>query len=489
MQKFIMSIDQGTTGTTISLYDLKGMLVRSKDQDFPQNFPQPGWVEHKPEDIWQSVLSGITALSRELDLKGVQAIGITNQRETVMVWDRKSGHTLGNAIVWQDRRTQQVTEKLKKRGLEKQIQKRTGLLLDPYFSASKIQWILNQHSGSRKKQLAVGTVDTYLLWRLTAGKSFATDVTNASRTMLMNLQSLQWDASMCKLFQVPEAFLPTIRTSCDQYGHTLGVPGLPDGIPITGIIGDQQAALFGQGAFQSGECKCTFGTGSFILMNTGKKRVHSRNRLLTTVAWQWPGQPAVYALEGGAFVCGAAVQWLRDGMKLFDHSADVEKLAASVSDTDGVVFVPALTGLGAPHWRPEVRGQISGLTRGSTSAHIARATLEAMALQNVDIMQAMQKDSSQKIKRLRVDGGAAANNLLMQMQSDLLAVPVDRPRELETTSKGAMLMAGLGAGIFSAKDLGQLIAIEKEFRPAMSAKVRSAKLKVWESAIASMKKS
>ncbi len=481
MSKFIMAIDQGTTGSTVSLYDFHGEKVDSADQDFQQIFPQPGWVEHNPGDIWQSILGPMSQLRARHDLKQVACIGITNQRETVLVWDRKNGEPVHNALVWQDRRTADFLRKLKKNGVEKKVQSKTGLLLDPYFSASKIRWILDADKNSRKRDLAVGTMDSYVLWKLS--REHKTDVSNASRTMLMNLQTLQWDAELCRLFAVPENFLPQIRPSGGLFGKTHGVPGLPDGIPITGMIGDQQSALFGQGAWSAGQTKCTFGTGSFILQNTGAKPVRSRSRLLTTVAWQFAGEEPIYALEGGAFVCGAAVQWLRDGLKIIKTSSEVEALAEQVPDSGGVVFVPALTGLGAPHWNAEARGVIWGLTRGSTSAHIARATLEAMALQNVEIFRAMEKDSAKKMKQLKVDGGACANNLLMQLQADFLGAPIERPQDLESTSRGAMLMAGLGSSLFQKKDLQRLLRIDRVFQPQLSAKNRSTKLTQWSSIV------
>lgn len=486
MSETIMSIDQGTTGTSVSLFSLKGRKIASADHDFPQSFPRPGWVEHDPELIWQSVVKGIREVSRQHSLRKLQAIGITNQRETLVLWEPQSQRPLHPAIVWQDRRTQEALEKLRKKNWEKKIQARTGLLLDPYFSASKLQWLLQQNPSWKNRDLACGTIDTYLLAKLTQGRAHATDVSNASRTMLMDLKSLQWSDELCRLFQVPTHFLPQILPSNSTFGLTRAVPGLPDGVPITGILGDQQAALFGQGAWTEGDAKCTFGTGSFVLLNTGKKLIRSKSRLLSTIAWQLRGADPVYALEGGAFVCGAAVQWLRDSLKIIQNSAQVESLARSVSSSEGVIFVPALTGLGAPHWVPQARACLLGLTRGSTSAHIARATLEAMALQNVELFRAMEKDSVKKMRLLRVDGGACSNSLLMQMQSDFSGLRLQRPKDLESTTRGAFLMAALGAELASVQDLKKWLEIEQEFLPQMALKERKKKLDEWTWAVKSL---
>lgn len=487
---FIMAIDQGTTSSRTCIINQAGGLVAEAREAFKQIFPKPGWVEHDPEDIWHTTQRSMRMALEKAGLKGsqIRAIGITNQRETVMVWDRKSGKAIYNAIVWQCRRTQDLCEKLKKNKKEKMITAKTGLVLDPYFSGTKIQWILKNVSGAMKKARAgdvvAGTVDTYLLWRLTGGQSHKTDVSNASRTMLMNIHTGWWDEELLKLFSIPESLLPEICPSNADFGRTLGLGFMPDGIPITGIVGDQQAALFGQACYEIGESKCTFGTGSFLLLNTGKKAVKSKNKLLTTVAWKLKDEEMTYALEGGAFVCGAAVQWLRDGLGLIQNSAEVESLAKTVDDTQGVEFVPALTGLGAPHWKPEARGVICGLTRGSTKAHIARATLEAMALQNVDILVTMQKDLGKKLKSIRVDGGAAANDLLMQMQADYCGVNVVRPENLETTALGAAFMAGLGSGFWKdIKEIKRVWKVNKEFKVKMSLKDRKARARRWQSAV------
>ncbi|GIL16986.1 MAG: glycerol kinase 2 [Oligoflexia bacterium] len=494
MSKYILSIDQGTTGTTVSILNQQGDLVAKSNQEYPQIFPKPGWVEHNPEDIWQSVVGTIDKTLRLGNIQGseIAAIGITNQRETVVVWDRKTHQPVYNAIVWQCRRTTTVCDKIKKTSMAKKIQKKTGLVVDPYFSATKIQWILKNVDGVKARakagDLAVGTIDTFLLWRLTGGGAHKTDVSNASRTMLLNLHSAQWDADLLKFFGVPKSLLPEVCPSSGVFGVTKGLGVLPDGIPISGIAGDQQAALFGQVCFDQGEAKCTYGTGSFLLLNTGKKPISSRYQLLTTIAWQLPDQEVVYALEGGAFICGAAVQWLRDGLELFSKSAEVEDLASKVSSSEGVEFVPALTGLGAPYWWAEARGMICGLTRGSTKAHVARATLEAMALQNVDILVAMQKDLRKKLKSLKVDGGASANNLLMQLQADYMGMKVSRPELIETTAIGAAYLAGLGVGFWkSTEELKKIWKLEREFKVEMPAKPRSQRLEKWHRAIERVK--
>lgn len=490
MKKYIMAIDQGTTSTRTIIVDQVGSLVAEAQQAYRQIFPKPGWVEHNLEDIWFSTTNTMKDALKKAGIDGHQVvgIGITNQRETVGLWDRRSGQPLHHAIVWQCRRTQSLCESLRKKKKQLLISKKTGLVLDPYFSATKIQWLLKNVKGAlpraRKGELAAGTIDTFLLWKLSAGLAHRTDVSNASRTMLMNIHTGKWDAELMKLFGVPASLLPEICPSSGEFGRTKGLGFLPDGIPIAGIAGDQQAALFGQSCFEVGEAKCTFGTGSFLLMNTGKIAVRSRSRLLTTIAWQLKDQPLVYALEGGAFVCGAAVQWLRDGLGLIEKSSDVEALANSVSSAEGVEFVPALTGLGAPHWRPEARGVICGLTRGSTKAHIARATLEAMALQNAEILLAMQKDLGKKLKSVKVDGGASSNNLLMQLQADYLGTEIIRPQQLETTAMGAAYLAGLGVGLWaSPREIQKIWKKQRAFKSQMTTKSRSLRLKAWQTAV------
>ncbi len=489
--KAILAIDQGTTGTTVAVMNTRGVLLGSVNYEFPQIYPKPGWVEHDPEAIWASVFKGIRAVFRRGLCKpgDVACIGITNQRETSLLWQRRSGKPLGNAIVWQCRRTASFCDGLRRKGLEPMVRDRTGLVLDPYFSASKFRWLLNDIEGARGRarrgDIAAGTIDSYLLYRLTGGAVHATDVSNASRTSLMNLQTLDWDPELLKLFNVPKTVLPEIIPSSGDLGRTKGVPGLPDGVPIAGIAGDQQSALFGQAGFDRGAAKCTFGTGSFILMNTGQDRMHSDAGLLSTVAWQLPGQKTpVYALEGGAFICGAAVQWLRDELGIIKHAPDIEKLASQVPDAGGVEFVPALTGLGAPHWDPDARGVISGLTRGAGAAHIARATLEAMALQNVDILRAMERDLGRRMGELKVDGGAAAHNLLMQLQADYLGREIIRPKVIETTVAGACFLAGLGVGIWKDTEaLAKVWKADQRFPSRMGTGPRRRRLESWQQAV------
>lgn len=491
MSRYIIAIDQGTTSTRTALVNPAGGLVSQNNEEFKQIFPNPGWVEHDPEDIWQTTLNTLQKTLEQTRIDGSQiaGVGITNQRETVVVWDRKTGKPVYNAIVWQCRRTQDVCEKLKRNAKEKIVTKKTGLVIDPYFSATKIQWILKNvphtRERARRGELAAGTIDSFLLWRLTGGKSHKTDVSNASRTMLMNIHTGTWDEELLKMFEVPPAMLPEIAPSSGEFGVTEGLGFLPDGIPIAGIAGDQQAALFGQTCFDAGDVKCTFGTGSFILLNAGTKPLASKSKLLTTIAWKLGSEKTVFALEGGAFICGAAVQWLRDGLGLIQRSSEVEALAASVASSEGVEFVPALTGLGAPHWRPEARGVLTGLTRGTTKAHIARATLEAMALQNVDILTAMQKDLGKKLKCIKVDGGATVNNLLMQMQADYAATDVIRPQILESTALGAAYLAGLGVGFWKNTDeLRKIWKSDQTFKVKLPARERGQRLAAWENALA-----
>ena len=491
MARFVLAIDQGTTGSTVALMDARGKLRASVNYEFPQHYPRPGWVEHCPEDIWASVLKAIRAIFRKNICKpsDIVAIGITNQRETALLWDKNSGEPLNNAIVWQCRRTTDFCESLRAAGHEQVVKRRSGLVLDPYFSASKYRWLLKNTPGIarqlRGKHVAAGTIDSFLIWRLTQGAAHVTDVSNASRTSLMNLKARRWDSKLLDLFQVPREILPEIVPSSAILGHTRGVPGLPDGIPIAGVAGDQQSALFGQACFRTGDAKCTFGTGSFILMNTGNNVLQSKAGLLTTIAWQLGEQAKpVYALEGGAFVCGAAVQWLRDGLKMIKTAPDIEALALQVEDHAGVEFVPALTGLGAPHWAPEARGTLTGLTRGTERGHIARATLDAMALQNSDILSAMESDLGKRMKPVRVDGGAAANNLLMQIQANVLGRKLIRPQMIETTVAGACYLAGLGVGLWhSAADIEKIWRAEREFSVQMSSGARRERHASWNTAL------
>lgn len=490
MANYILSIDQGTTSSRVALINSQGEWVAEGQRPFQQIFPKPGWVEHDPQEIWRSVLDSLQECLQKAQVSAaaIAAIGITNQRETIVMWDKKTGKPLHNAIVWQCRRTQDFCYKLKKQNKEKIFKAKTGLIIDPYFSGTKMKWLLDHVPGARKMaqegRLALGTIDSWLLWKLTSGNSFKTDVTNASRTMLMNIKSLQWDPELMKILNVPASVLPEIAPTNALFGATDHVMGLPDGIPIHGMIGDQQSALFGQNCFKPGEAKCTFGTGSFLLLNIGNKPKPSKSGCLTTVAWQLTGQAPTYAYEGSAFISGAAVQWLRDGLGLIESSDEIEALAVSVPQTDGVEFVPALTGLGAPHWRPGARGIITGLTRGTTKAHIARATLEAMALQNVDLLEAMKKDIGRPLKMMKVDGGASRNSLLMQLQSDFLNLKVIRPEIFETTALGAALMAGLGVGLFKdLKSIEQIWRKEAEFKPKMKTTDRKKRLAQWLEAV------
>jgi glycerol kinase len=491
--RHILAIDQGTTGSTALVMSTDGTTLGRANREFPQHFPQPGWVEHDAEEIWDSVLVSIGEALKGAGVRGtdIAAIGITNQRETTLVWDRKSGTPIHEAIVWQDRRTASSCAELKARGHEARFKEATGLVLDPYFSGTKIGWILDAVAGARERaqkgELAFGTIDSFLVHRLAggpgAGAPHVTDVTNASRTLLMDIRRLEWDDGLCELLGVPTALLPKIVESAGAVGETRGLSVLPDGIPISGIAGDQQAALFGQACFAPGDVKCTYGTGAFVVMNTGSSIVRSQSGLLSTVAWKVSGE-TVYALEGSSFVAGAAVQWLRDGLGIIQSSAEVEALAKTVASSEGVVFVPALSGLGAPHWDAEARGLVTGITRGTTKAHLARATLEAIAYQVDDLVRAMQKDSSQPLRRMRVDGGAAANDVLMQFQSDVSDLVVERPVELESTARGAAMLAGVGVGLFaSGSEASQMAKIQKKFEPQMDAAVRSIRLAAWNDAI------
>jgi glycerol kinase len=489
--RYILAIDQGTSGTTVNLVHAKGDPVARVNQEYKQIFPKPGWVEHKTDDIWKSVISAVETCMKKARVKGsdIATIGITNQRETIAIWDRKSSRPVHNAIVWQDRRTSEDCETWKREGHLEMIREKTGLVIDPYFSASKLRWLLNNVTGIRARsesgELACGTIDTFLLWKLTGGVAHKTDVSNASRTQLMNIATAKWDDDLLNFFGVPAALLPEICDSSGEFGVTKGLKFLPDGIPITGIAGDQQAALFGQTCFDEGEAKCTFGTGSFLLLNSGKRMIRSKSGLLTTAAWRLKGEAEMtYALEGGAFICGAAVQFLRDQLGFFKESREIEKLAMQVKDSEGVEFVPALTGLGAPDWDPFARGMICGLTRGSTRAHIARATLDAMALQNTEILLAMKNDLGRDLRSVRVDGGAAANGLLMQLQSDYLGVEVVRPKMIETTSLGAAYLAGLGAGMFrDTEELKRIWRVDRAFRPKIGDEERAERLQRWKLAV------
>lgn len=489
MKKYILSIDQGTTGSTAILMGTDGLIASQASVEYEQIYPKPGWVEHNAYHIWESVeKAAIAALTQvKAHPEDIVAIGITNQRETVMAWEKSTGRLLHNAIVWQCRRTTSMCAGLRKKWAVK-IKNKTGLILDPYFSGSKIRWLIENvkevKDAQKRNNICFGTVDTFLMWKLSNGKIFSTDVSNASRTMLMNIKTDNWDDELLKLFKVKRENLPEIKSSSGIFGKSAELSFLPAQVPISGVAGDQQAALFGQTCFSAGDAKCTFGTGSFILMNTGDKILKSKSGLLTTVAWKLGNNKTQYALEGGAFICGAAVAWLRDGLKLFTKSSDIEKLALQVNDTNGVEFVPALTGLGAPYWKPEARGEITGLTRGITNSHIARATLEALALQNSDILLAMQKDLKRKIRTLKVDGGASANNLLMQLQSNYLDTKVVRPQQIETTAIGAAYLAGLGIGIWKdLKEIQKIWKIDETFTPKLSKKQILERQKKWIKAV------
>jgi glycerol kinase len=485
MGEYILSIDQGTTGTTVIVLG-RDLRVRARvNREFGQIYPRPGWVEHDPEEIWFSVRQTVSQAVAEAGVRPeeIAAVGITNQRETTVVWERATGRPIHNAIVWQDRRTAEVMRGLRSAGHAEAVRAKTGLVLDPYFSGSKAAWILDQVPGARARaargELAFGTVDSWVLWKLTGGSAHKTDVSNASRTMLMDLEGQRWEEGLLSLLNVPVEVLPEICGNAEVYGEVRGVEGLADGTPVSGMAGDQQAALFGQACFAAGEAKCTYGTGAFLLMNTGSRPVASGAGLLTTAAWRLNGE-ATYALEGSAFVAGAAVQWLRDGLRFFSSSAEIEVLAGEVEDNGGVVFVPALTGLGAPHWDPEARGVLWGMTRGTTRAHIARAALEGIALQNVDILRAMELDLGAPLRSLKVDGGASANDLLMQLQSDLLGCAIVRPAMTDTTALGSALLAGLAVGLY--KDLEEIRGCWREDRayaPRMSEEAREAHMALW----------
>ena len=484
--KYVLALDQGTTSSRAIVFDHAGSIVTVAQKEFPQLFPKPGWVEHDPREIWSSQ-AGVAeeALAKAgVAARDVAAIGITNQRETTLVWDRESGAPVGNAIVWQDRRTAPMCDRLKARKLDRVIRRKTGLVVDAYFSGTKVQWLLENVKGARARaragELAFGTVDSWLVWNLTGGRVHVTDASNASRTMLYDIAKGDWDDELLKIFGVPRSMLPEVRSSSEVYGETTLFGAA---IPIAGIAGDQQAALFGQACTKPGMAKNTYGTGCFMLMNTGTKRIASKNNLLTTVAWRI-GDRTEYALEGSIFIAGAVVQWLRDGMQFFRSAPEIEALAASVADTGGVYLVPAFAGLGAPHWDQYARGTIVGLTRGTTKAHIARAALESIALQTMDVLSAMEADSGITLKQLRVDGGASANNLLMQLQADVLGVPVVRPRVAETTALGAAYLAGLAVGFWKSQaEIARQWQVDKTFTPAMKPAARKQITAGWQKAL------
>ena len=476
---YILAIDQGTTGSRVAAYDKNGLKAAGAYEEFPQRFPSPGWVEHDPRDLWSSVDNSIKKVLKKIPAKNIAAIGITNQRETTVVWDRYTGRPVYNAIVWQCRRTAPRCDELKRKGESRFFKERTGLPIDAYFSATKIEWILKNVPGAlqraRKGRIIFGTTDSWILWKLTGGKVHATDYTNASRTMLFDIDKKRWDRAILNKFFIPGGMLPEVKSSSGLFGKTSGAGALPSGIPISGIAGDQQAALFGQACFDAGEVKNTYGTGSFILLNTGGKRPVSKHGLITTLACGSKGEP-VYALEGAVFISGAVIQWLRDGLGILKNAAESERLACSVKDNGGVYFVPALVGLGAPYWDSRARGLICGITRCTTRAHITRAAIEAMCYQAKDVMLAMEKDSGVKIKNLKVDGGAVSNNLLCQFQADILRLNVVRPKVIEITSLGAGFLAGLAIGYWkNASEIKKCWKADRVFKPKMPVK-SSAKL-------------
>lgn len=471
-KKYILAFDQGTTSSRAILFDHHGSIVSRAQKEFEQIFPKPGWVEHDPNDIWSSQTGVAAEAITKAGIKAtdVATIGITNQRETTVVWDKNTGKPIYNAIVWQDRRTASITDRLKKEGLEETFRSKTGLVLDPYFSGTKIKWILDNINDARRKadrgDLLFGTVDSWLIWKMTNGKTHVTDVTNASRTLIYNIHKQEWDKELLEILDIPASMLPEVKSCSEVYGKTAG-DVFAAKIPISGIAGDQQAALFGQVCTQKGMAKNTYGTGCFMLMNTGTEPMKSENKLLTTIAWQLDGKTE-YALEGSVFIGGAVVQWLRDGLGVIQKSEDVEALAAQVDSSDGIYLVPAFSGLGAPHWDPHARGTITGITRGTTKAHIARAALEAIAFQSADLLKAMASDSGIQLKELRVDGGASVNSLLMQFQADILNVPVVRPKITETTALGAAYLAGLAIGFWEGVDkIAEHWSIDKTYEPNM----------------------
>ena len=487
-KQFILAIDQGTTGSRAVVYDKKGTKIASSYQEFPQHFPKPGWVEHKPDQIWESVNNSIQEVIRRIPKNSIAAIGITNQRETVVLWDKDTGRPVYNAIVWQCRRTAGRCNELKERKGEPEFfRKRTGLPIDAYFSATKIEWIFKNVPGAlskaRQGKLLFGNTDAWVLWKLTGANTHATDYTNASRTMLFNIEKLAWDDEILKKLSIPGKILPEVRKSSGIFGKTVKIGNLPSGIPICGMAGDQQAALFGQACFEPGSVKNTYGTGCFVLLNAGKRKPFSRYGLITTLGCGEKGEP-IYVLEGSVFIAGAAIQWLRDGLKILRSAPESEKMARSVKDSAGVYFVPALVGLGAPYWDPDARGSIYGITRGTNVNHLVRAALEAMCYQTKDVLVAMQKDSGLKIKNLKVDGGAAANNFICQFQADILGINVVRPKVIETTSLGAAYLAGLAIGYWQdASQIKRCWQKDKAFNPRMPPKTASGFYQGWLKAV------
>ncbi|MCM3735271.1 glycerol kinase GlpK [Bacillus cytotoxicus] len=493
MEKFILSLDQGTTSSRAILFNKEGKIVHVAQKEFTQHFPKPGWVEHSPQEIWGSILAVIATCLSEAEIKPEQiaSIGITNQRETTVVWEKATGKPVYNAIVWQSRQTAEICDELKEKGYGDMVREKTGLLIDAYFSGTKVKWILDNVEGAREKaergELLFGTIDTWLVWKLSGGNVHVTDYSNASRTLMYNIHELKWDEELLDMLTVPASMLPEVRPSSEVYGHTVDYHFFGQNVPIAGIAGDQQAALFGQACFGEGMAKNTYGTGCFMLMNTGEKAVASEHGLLTTIAWGLNGK-VEYALEGSIFVAGSAIQWLRDGLRMFQDASDSEAYAARVESTDGVYVVPAFVGLGTPYWDSEVRGAVFGLTRGTTKEHFVRATLESLAYQTKDVLCAMEADSGIELTTLRVDGGAVKNNFLMQFQGDILGVPVERPEVNETTALGAAYLAGLAVGYW--KDQEEIAAqwnMDKSFAPAMEAGTSEELYAGWKKAIEATK--
>ncbi|ABS21145.1 glycerol kinase GlpK [Bacillus cytotoxicus] len=493
METYILSLDQGTTSSRAILFNKKGEIVHSAQKEFTQYFPKPGWVEHNAQEIWGSILAVIATCLSEADVKPEQiaGIGITNQRETAVVWEKATGKPVYNAIVWQSRQTAEICEELKEKGYGDMVREKTGLLIDAYFSGTKVKWILDNVEGAREKaergELLFGTIDTWLVWKLSGGKAHVTDYSNASRTLMFNIHDLKWDDELLEILTVPKSMLPEVRPSSEVYGHTVDYHFFSQNVPIAGVAGDQQAALFGQACFSEGMAKNTYGTGCFMLMNTGETAVNSNHGLLTTIAWGLNGK-VNYALEGSIFVAGSAIQWLRDGMRMVNDASESEEYASRVESTDGVYVVPAFVGLGTPYWDSEVRGAVFGVTRGTTKEHFIRATLESLGYQTRDVLCAMEADSGIELKTLRVDGGAVKNNFLMQFQSDMLQVPVERPMISETTALGAAYLAGLAVGYWeSQEEIKAQWDMDRSFTPEME-KERSEELySGWKKAIEATK--
>lgn len=489
MEKYILSLDQGTTSSRAILFNKAGEIVHTAQKEFTQHFPKPGWVEHDANEIWGSILSVIASVLSESNIKPDQiaGVGITNQRETAVVWDKETGLPVYHAIVWQSRQTSAICDELKEKGYNDLFRNKTGLLIDAYFSGTKVKWILDHVEGAREKaeqgKLLFGTIDTWLIWKLSGGRAHVTDYSNASRTLMFNIYDLKWDEELLEILGVPASMLPDVRPSSEVYAHTVDYHFFGKEIPIAGVAGDQQAALFGQACFNEGMAKNTYGTGCFMLMNTGEKAVQSDHGLLTTIAWGIDGK-VEYALEGSIFVAGSAIQWLRDGLRMLKDAKDSEDYATKVASTDGVYVVPAFVGLGTPYWDSDVRGAVFGLTRGTSKEHFVRATLESLAYQTKDVLSAMEADSGIELKQLRVDGGAVKNNFLMEFQSDLLNVPVERPIVNETTALGAAYLAGLAVGFWeSQEEISKQWAVDREFKPQITEENRDALYSGWKKAV------